>query len=120
MTKGYSLVVGAVLLLVGILGFIKGSNEFMGLHFNLTHNLIHTLSGIVGIGAGMSKNTGAAKMFAQVFGVVYTLVALAGFAGVPAFVTTTLDLNQLYNIIHLAVGLLGILAGFVPMKQATA
>jgi len=120
MAKGYALVVGAVLLLVGILGFIKGTDEFMGLHFNLTHNLIHTLSGIVGIAAGMSKSAGAPKTFAQIFGVVYTLVALAGFAGVPAFVTTTLDLNPLYNIIHLAVGLLGILAGFVPMKQATA
>jgi uncharacterized membrane protein HdeD (DUF308 family) len=120
MAKKYSLVVGAVLLLIGILGFIKGTDEFMGLHFNLAHNLIHTLSGIVGIAAGMSKSGNAPKMFAQVFGVVYTLVGLAGFAGVPAFVITTLDLNPLYNIIHLAVGVLGILVGFVPMKQATA
>ena len=120
MAKGYSLVVGAVLLLVGILGFIKGDTGFMGLHFNLTHNLIHTLSGIVGIAAGMSKSAGAPKTFAQVFGAVYTLVALAGFFGVPAFVTTMLDLNPMYNVIHVAVGVLGLLAGFAPMKQATA
>ena len=117
MAKTYSLVVGVVLLLVGILGFLKGNNEFMGLHFNLTHNLIHTLSGIVGIAAGMSKTGNAPKLFAQVFGTVYTLVALAGFAGVPAFITTMLDLNQMYNVIHLAVGLLGLLLLWRALRE---
>jgi len=120
MAKTYSLVVGVALLLVGIVGFIKGNDALMGLQFSLTHNLIHTLSGIIGIWAGMSKNAGNSKMFAQIFGVVYTLVALVGFVGQPMFVTEMLNLNQSYNIIHLAVGLLGILAGFAPMKQAAA
>ncbi len=120
MAKTYSLVVGVVLLLVGIVGFVKSEEGLLGLQFSLVHNLIHALSGVIGIWAGMSKTTGNAKKFAQIFGVVYTLVALVGFVGQPAFVTEMLNLNTPYNVIHLAVGLLGILAGFAPMKAATA
>src|SRR5574341_146533 len=110
MAKTYSLVVGVALLLVGIVGFIKGDAALMGLQFSLTHNLVHALSGIIGIWAGMSKSAGSSKMFAQIFGAVYTLVALLGFVGKPEIVTEMLNLNPAYNVIHLAVGLLGILA----------
>ena len=118
MAKSYAVVVGAVLALVGILGFVK--SEFMGLHFNTTHNLIHLLSGVIGLAAGLTGGGKNAKTFAQVFGVVYTLVALAGFVGVPAALTTMLNLDTPYNLIHVAVGLLGLLAGFTGPKTATA
>jgi hypothetical protein len=119
MAKGYAVVVGAVLLLVGILGFVKGSNAFMGLHFNTTHNAIHCLTGLIGLIAGLAGGTKGARVFAQVFGVIYTLVAILGFAGV-AYLNDLLMLNTLYNVIHLAVGLLGLLAGFTGAKEATA
>lgn len=118
MAKRYAVVVGAVLTLIGILGFVRA--EMFGLHFNTIHNVIHLLSGVIGLWAGLGGGAKGAKMFAQVFGVVYTLVALVGFAGVPAFLTTMLDLNTLYNVIHLAVGLLGLLAGFTAAKTGAA
>jgi len=113
MAKTYSLVIGVVLLLVGIVGFIKGNEGLMGLQFSLTHNLMHTLSGIIGIWAGMSKNAAHPKMFAQIFGVVYALVALVGFVGQPVFVTELLHLSLTFNVIYLAVGSLSIVIGFV-------
>lgn len=109
MARTYAVLVGIVLALVGVLGFVK--TELFGLHFNTTHNAVHLLSGIIGVGAGMS-GAGASRVFARVFGVIYTLVAIAGFAGVPAVLSTMLNLNLEYNAIHLAVGLLGLLAGF--------
>lgn len=118
MAKGYAIVVGAVLLLVGICGFIKGDAGMMGLHFNTVHNSIHLLSGIIGLGAGFAS-VKASRMFAQIFGVVYTLVAILGFAHV-GFITDMLMLNTSYNVIHIAVGLLGLLAGFTGAKEATA
>ena len=122
MAKGYAVVVGLVLLLVGILGFVKSDMTIMGmtLRFNPIHNSIHLLSGLVGLAAGLAGGGSGAKTFAQVFGVIYTLVALAGFAGMPAIVVTTLNLNTSYNVIHLAVGLLGLLAGFTGAKAATS
>ena len=118
MAKGYAVVIGLVLTLVGILGFVK--SDLFGLHFNLTHNFIHLLSGLIGLAAGLSGGGSGARTYAQVFGAVYTLVALAGFAGVPAFLVTTLNLNTSYNVIHIAVGLLGLLAGFTGARTSAA
>lgn len=119
MAKGYAIVVGAVLLLIGICGFVMGTSTLMGLHFNTTHNTIHVLSGVIGLAAGLAGGGKGARLFAQAFGVIYTLVAILGFAGV-AYVNDLLMLNTLYNVIHLVVGLLGLLAGFTRTKEATA
>ena len=48
MGKAYAIVVGLVLLAVGIIGFVEGDKMMMGLHFNLIHNCIHVVSGLVG------------------------------------------------------------------------
>ncbi len=117
MAKGYAVVVGAVLTLVGILGFVRGETGMLGLQFNTTHNAIHLLSGIIGLAAGLAGGGKGAKTFAQVFGVIYTIVAIAGLAHVQA-VTDMLMLNTRYNLIHAAVGALGLLVGFTGGKEA--
>ena len=120
MAKGYAVVVGAVLTLVGILGFVKGDTPFMGLEFTTTHNAVHLITGLIGLVAGLSGGGKGSRAFAQVFGVIYTLVAILGFASVPASLVTALHLNTPYNVIHLVVGLLGLLAGFTGEKQTAA
>ena len=53
------------------------------------------------------------RLYAIVFGVVYTLVGLVGMAVAPTLATATLvvfPVNVLHNAVHLAVGLLGIAA----------
>ncbi len=107
MAKTYSTVVGVVLFLVGILGFALGSKPRFGLRFNHVHNLIHLLTGILGLVAGFASGGNGARVFAQVFGVGYILVAIAGFADVPASIVTMPNLNLQYNRVHAAVGLLG-------------
>lgn len=119
MAKTYAVAVGAVLLLAGIVGFL--TDELFGmLKFHPAHNVIHLVSGAIGLWAGLGKNANAPRLFAQIFGVVYTLVAIAGFAGMQDLGPIQLGLNGAYNVIHLAVGLLGLLAGFTGAKQATA
>lgn len=117
MAKTYSTVVGVVLLLVGIPGFALGSKPRFGLRFNAVHNLIHLLTGILGLVAGFAGGGNGARVFAHVFGVVYALVAIAGFADVPASIVTMPNLNLQYNRVHAAVGLVG---GFSGTKPATA
>ena len=64
---------------------------------------------------------GGCGHFAQVFGVVYTIVAIVGFAGAPVYIVTLLDLNiPMYNYIHVAVGVLGLLAGFLGGSASEA
>ncbi|MDQ6773646.1 MAG: DUF4383 domain-containing protein [Candidatus Dormibacteraeota bacterium] len=53
------------------------------------------------------------KAYATAFGVVYTLVGLIGFTVSTTLATGTLiifPVNVLHNVVHLAVGLLGIAA----------
>jgi len=114
MGKTYAIAVGFVLLLMGIIGFVEGDKMMMGMHFNLIHNCIHLVSGGVGLVAGLAGGQKGGRAFAQVFGVVYTIVALVGFAGAPVYIVTLLDLNiPMYNYIHVTVGVLGLLAGFL-------
>jgi hypothetical protein len=112
MGKTYAVVIGLVLTLVGIIGFVKGDAEFMGLHFNLIHNCVHLATGLIGLAAGLGGGEKGGKGFAKAFGLIYTLVAILGFAGIT-YVVNLLMLNTMYNVIHLAVGLLGLLAGFM-------
>ena len=117
MAKAYAGIVGAVLLLVGIVGFL--TPDLMGLHFNTIHNVIHVASGVIGLAAATVGGGAKSRLFAQVFGVVYTIVAVAGFAGI-GMIVTMLDLNMMYNIIHVAVGVLGLVAGFTGASAAQA
>ena len=118
MAKLYAGLVGAVLLLVGICGFL--TNSLMGLEFHMAHNVIHLATGVIGLWAAMASGGRNAGMFAKVFGVVYTLVAVMGFAGISDLGSIKLGLNSMYNVIHLVVGLLGMAAGFMGGGAAKA
>lgn len=121
MAKMYALVVGVVLLLVGIVGFFVGEGTLLGLGFTMQHNVIHLLTGAIGMWAGMSKSANAPRMFALIFGAIYTIVAIAGFAlGGEDLYGIPLKLNAAYNLIHLIIGVLGLLAGFAGAKTPAA
>ena len=121
MGKTYAVVVGFVLLLLGIIGFVEGDKMMMGLRFNLIHNCIHLVSGLVGLGAGLAGGQNGGRAFAQVFGVVYTILAIIGFAGAPAYIVNMLDLNiRTYNVIYVVIGVLGLIAGFMGGEASEA
>ncbi|HSH17871.1 MAG TPA: DUF4383 domain-containing protein [Candidatus Saccharimonadales bacterium] len=87
MLKKAALAVGAVFLLIGILGFIplfapldpvENARLLLGIfEVDTLHNLIHILSGIAFLAAAGKERT--ARLAFQVFGVVYALVTLIGF-----------------------------------------
>ncbi len=113
MGKTYAVVIGLVLTIVGIVGFVKGPAGMMGLQFSTIHNVIHLGSGLIGLAMGLGGGEKGGRTYAKIFGVIYTIVAILGFAGVPASLMSMLNINTEYNVIHLAVGLLGLLAGFM-------
>lgn len=108
MAKAYCQWVGIVLIALGILGFLIPGG-FLTLQFNTIHNLIHLISGAILAYLGFTGT--AVRTAAQVFGVVYTLVALLGFVG-GGTVLNLFPVNTLYNLIHLVIGVLGIYVGF--------
>lgn len=114
MTRTFTLVLGVVLLLVGVLGYIMvpGGGLLLGIFaIDGTHNLIHIVSGIAGIAMAYA---GASRLFCQIFGAVYLLVAILG------FVATTTDgmllglihVNTADHILHLAIGAAASYFGF--------
>lgn len=105
--KTLAQVVGVVLTVVGLLGFFMGSPLF-GFTLNPLHNVVHLLTGLIGLYAGFSKGGEYSMAYNKWLGVVYLLVAVLGFV-VPTLMVSMLNGNSADNFLHLLLGL--VLAG---------
>ena len=114
----YALIFGAVLLLIGILGFFVESNfdfggdtngdKLIAFEVNGTHNIVHILSGLLGLALWKRRDT--ARMYALGFGAVYLLVTIIGFAQGDN-VLGLIPVNGADNVLHLLIAAAGIAAG---------
>ena len=109
-----AMVIGVVFLVIGLLGLLFDTNggSILGLQVDLVHNLVHLLTGILGIAAAM---TGWSRRFNQVFGIIYLLIGLAGL--IPAFyfggrLLGLMHANAADNVLHLVVGIVAAGVGF--------
>ena len=109
-----AMVIGVVFLVIGLLGLLFDTNggSILGLQVDLVHNLVHLLTGILGIAAAM---TGWSRRFNQVFGIIYLLIGLAGL--IPAFyfggrLLGLMHVNAADNVLHLIVGIVATGVGF--------
>jgi hypothetical protein len=132
LAKVYAQVLGIVLLLVGILGFVPAfggttalmpsSSELGIFPINNLHNVIHIVTGLLGIFAGFYAGGAYARLYALVFGVVYTLVTIIGFVVAPGtdvnFLLGLIPLNIADNLLHTAIAVTGLAAYFMTSPQA--
>jgi hypothetical protein len=100
--------VGIILIVLGIIGLIS-SGDLLGANVKGLHTYIHLVSGVILIYLGFTGTS--VKTGAQIFGVVYTLVAVLGFVG-GTTVIGLINTSGLYNIVHLVVGVIGLYVGF--------
>ena len=118
MTQTLAWVFGVVLTLVGILGFVPGiTNDMMLLgifHVDMLHNIIHIVSGLAALAAAWGMYS--SRLYFQVFGVVYGLVAILGFVGGDN-VLGILMVNMADNLLHVLIAAVALYAGFM-MKDA--
>jgi len=121
----YATLVGGTLLLVGIIGFFYSASfgspgevdkEFGILAINGWHNVVHVLTGALGLAvAGY-----AAREYALGLGVVYLVVALWGFIiGDGDSILSLIPVNTEDNILHVLLGLLG-LGAYAATPRDTA
>lgn len=108
MIKSLTWILGIVLLLVGIAGYVTG-DMLLWFQVDPIHNAVHVLSGIVGIGAAMS-GTSYSRLYLIIFGIVYALVAVIGFATGDIF--GLFGVNDADNYLHAAIALVSLGAGF--------
>jgi Domain of unknown function (DUF4383) len=117
MARTFTMILGVVLLLIGVAGFITGGHDHDLLVFgiNTTHNVVHALSGVVAL---LAANAGErpARIFCLVFGAVYGLVALAGFLNVEK-VVRLLNLNRADDFLHVSIAAACLITGFVSARR---
>ena len=116
----WSLTLGAVLVLVGIVGFLVEPSFAVGdsatsgtlilFDINGWHNIVHLLSGIVGL--AMAATPARARLYAIGYGGVYVLVTILGFVvGDGGYLLSIILINTADNVLHLAVAVTGIAIG---------
>jgi hypothetical protein len=101
----YALVIGAIYLLVGVVGFFFASeftegssdDQFIILRLNHLHNLVHVALGVGWLAA--SRAASAAKSVNTLFGIVLLLVAILGFTGVD-LMHTLLNITESPAVSH--------------------
>jgi Domain of unknown function (DUF4383) len=80
--KQIAIIFGVVFVIVGACGWVPAANpggKLLGLFdVNPAHNFVHLATGIVAIIAGVSGEK-VSRIFFQIFGVIYGLVAVLGF-----------------------------------------
>jgi hypothetical protein len=121
----YALVLGAVLLVAGIIGFFYSSafgspgntDAVLGiLDVNGWHNVVHILSGVAGLALmGTAAN---ARLYAIGLAVVYTIVAIWGFIiGDGASILGFIPVNTEDNVLHALIAIAGYAAYFASAPR---
>ena len=113
----YAGLIGAVLLVAGIIGFFYSAafgspgnvDAVLGiLDVNGWHNLVHVASGVLGLLA-FASGPAASRTYALVFGAVYIVVAIWGFIiGSGEAILGFIPINTEDNVLHLILGVLGL------------
>jgi len=124
MVKKFAMIFGVILVVVGVLGFIPGvtnsDNMLLGIfHVNALHNVIHLVSGVVALAAGMSSFS-ASKMYFQIFGVIYALVAILGFVYGDKDILTLVASNMADTWLHVVIALVALYFGFASKDEEAA
>lgn len=120
----YARIFGVVLTIVGVIGLGVTTDQeavrsLLGFDVNLTHNLVHLATGVLGLVAGFALLSWA-RAYAIAFGVVYTGLAVWGFVVGEGFNPFGLlgSVNAADNVLHLLIGLIGIGAGVSAVDRA--
>jgi hypothetical protein len=122
MAKRICTVLGVVFLLVGLAGFVMPGA--LGMHLSPAHNVVHLVSGAIALYLGLKGTEDAARTFCWVFGAVYLLLGVAGFlagAGADrmlAIVPGTLEFGTTDHIVHVVLGAIFLVGGFMSRRPA--
>ncbi len=117
----YCTLVGAALVIAGIIGFfysasfdtgtssvLANTDDVFGvLGVNGWHNVVHILLGLLGLACAASY----ARSYALGVGLLYLVLALWGFAESDNVLIGLVPVNDEDNVLHLILGLTGLAAG---------
>ena len=109
---------GVVFLAIGIAGFMPNfaHNGLLFGHFEVNgmHNAVHLISGAIALFAATKASY--ARLYFQVFGVLYAIVAVLGF--VYAGNILMMHFNLADNYLHLVIAVVALYLGFLCKRQS--
>ena len=119
----YCTLVGAVLVIAGIIGFFYSSSFDTGaaevaantddvfgiLGVNGWHNVVHIALGLLALAVAGSPY--GARMYCLGIGLVYVLLAIWGWVDGDGILLGLIPVNDEDNVLHLILGLVGLAAG---------
>lgn len=120
MAKKICTVVGIVFIVVGLAGFALPN--LLGTHLSLAHNIIHLVSGAISLYLGLKGSEAGARTFCWVFGAVYLLLGIVGFAlGTGEYrmftvIAGQLELGTMDHAVHILLGALFLVGGFMSRQ----
>jgi hypothetical protein len=120
-TRSASILIGIIFIAVGILGFfdnpVVGTSENAIFHADSFHNTVHIVSGALFLLIAMAAPS-KAGLFLKIFGLVYLLLGIIGLTSIGDEGMTEifgmLHVNGADNYLHIGLGVLILLAGFLP------
>lgn len=112
----YARILGIALTIAGVAGLFVTTDQdavsqLLGLDVNLTHNIVHLATGVLGLVAGFAMLAWA-RTYALVFGVVYAALGVWGLFEGDTFDPLGIfgNVNMADTVLHLVLGVLGIAA----------
>ncbi|WP_148615545.1 DUF4383 domain-containing protein [Nocardioides rubriscoriae] len=128
--RTFALVVGAVFLLVGILGFVPGITQdldtiqlaghesnakLLGIfQVSVLHNLVHVAFGVAGL--ALARKTSTAVTYLVAGGAVYLVLFVYGIATDHSSAGNFVPLNAADDALHLVLGIAMIALGLIGRK----
>lgn len=131
MMKTVTNVIGAILLLVGIIGFIN--NGAMGMNLNPLHDVLLLIAGAVALYFGINGTEFQARNTMRVLGIIFCIVGLIGIFSGGGMVTLQdlagrheshlirlipkhLEMGTVDSVFNLIVGIVSLVVGFMPRQ----
>jgi hypothetical protein len=118
MTRFCAILFGIAFIFIGVAGFLptfKLDDLLFG-YFTASpmHNIVHMVTGVIAIMAATNHRT--ARLFFQLFGLLYTALAIWGFWSAGDLIMMHVVMAD--NIFHIIVGVVALLIGFGLNKDS--
>ena len=121
--KQIAVMFGIVFVVVGALGWVPAVNpggKLLGIFdVNPAHNVVHLATGVVAIIVGVMSEK-ASRVFFQVFGVIYGLVAVLGFYYGDAPLLGIVANNAADSALHVVIAVIALYLGLGMKSEAPA
>jgi len=120
--KKIAIIFGVVFVAMGVLGWIPAispGGKLLGLFdVNAAHNLVHLATGVVAIVCGAASEK-ASRLFFQIFGVIYAVVAALGFFYGDQPLLGMVSNNGATTLLHVVRAVVALYLGFAMKSTET-